>query len=82
MEINNEITVKPSSYIPIDKADTTVHRQIISSVFGTCVSYVLPNAFKSQTLEMRPTAQMNSEQGIVENSATRILQIDERRDHY
>ena len=76
MEIYNEITVKPSSYIPIDnKADTAVQRKIIISVFGTSVSYALPSASKSQTLEMRPTAQMNSGQ----NSATRILQIDERR---
>ena len=80
MEMDNEITVKPYSYVLIDnKADTAVHRQIISGVFGTCVSYALPSASKSQTLEKRPTAQMNSEQDIAQNSATRILQIDERR---
>ena len=31
---------------------------------GTCVSYAFPSASKSQTLEKRLTAQMNSEQGI------------------
>ena len=42
MEIYNEITAKPYSYVLIDKtADTAFHRQIISGVFGTCVSYAL-----------------------------------------
>ena len=44
-----------------------------------CQSYALPSASKPQALEKRPAAQMNSEQGIMQNSATRILQIDERR---
>ena len=80
MEIYNEITVKPYSYVLIDnKADAAVHRQIINGVFGSCVSYTLPSASKPQTLEKRPAAQMNSEQGIVQNSATRTLQIDDRR---
>ena len=79
MEIYNEITVKPYSYVLIDnKADTAVHRQIISGVFGTCVSYALPSTSKSQTLEKRPAAKMSSEQDIAQNTATRILQIDER----
>ena len=80
MEIYNEIAVKPYSYVLIEnKADTVVHRQIINGVFGTCVSYGLPSTSKSQTLEKRPTAKMNSEQGIAQNSAIRILPIDERR---
>ena len=75
MEIYNEITVKPFSYVLIDnKADTAVHRQIINGVFGTCVSYALPS-----TLEKRPAAKMSSGQGIAQNTATRILQTDERR---
>ena len=82
MEIYNEITAKPISYVLIDNtADSTVHRKIISGIFGTCVSYALPSTSKPQTLEKRSTAQMNSEQGIVQNSTTRILQIDERRGH-
>ena len=80
MEIYNEITVKPYSYVLIDnKADAAVYRHIISGVFGICVSYALHCISKSQTLEKRPTAQMNSELGIAQNSATRKLQIDERR---
>ena len=80
MEIYNEITVKPYSYVLIaNKADTAVHRQIISGVFDTCVSYALPSTSKALILEKRPAAKMSSEQGIAQNTATRILQIDERR---
>ena len=40
MKMYNEITVNPNSYVIVDnKAYTTEHRQIISDVFGTCVSY-------------------------------------------
>ena len=52
MEIYNEITVKPYSYVLIDnKADTAVHRQILSGVFGTCVSYALPSTSRSGQLQ-------------------------------
>ena len=38
-KIYNDIAVKPYSYFLIDnKADTSVHREIISDVFGLCVS--------------------------------------------
>ena len=80
MQIYNEITVKPYSYVLVDnKADTAVHRQIISDVFGSCVSFALPGTSKPQTLETRAAAQMKAEQDTVKNSATRILQVDERR---
>ena len=80
MQIYNEITVKPYSYVLVDKkADTAVHRQIISDVFGSCVSFALPGTSKPQTLETQPAAQMKAEQDTVKNSATRILQVDERR---
>ena len=80
MKIYNDITVKPYTYVLVDnKANTAVHRQIISDVFGTYVSYVLPGTSKPQTLETRPAVQINSEQDTVQNSATQILQVDERR---
>ena len=70
MEIYNEITVKPNSYVLIDnKVDTAVDRKIMSGVFGTCVSYALPSTSKSQSLEKRPAAKMSSEQGIAQNTA-------------
>ena len=80
VEIYNEITVKLYSYVLIDnKADTAIQRQNISGVFGTRESHALASTSKPQTLEKRPAAQMNSEPGIAQNSATRILQINERR---
>ena len=56
-----------------------MHRQIISDVFGSCVSFALPGTSAPQTLETHPAAQIKSEQDIVQYSATRILQVDERR---
>ena len=69
MKIYNEITVKPCSYVLVDnKAHTAVHRQIVSDVFGECVSYGLPGTSRPQTLETLPTEQMNSEQDIAQDS--------------
>ena len=57
IEIYNEITVKPYSYVLIDnKADTAVYGKIISGVLDTCVSYALPSTSKSLTLEKQPAA--------------------------
>ena len=43
MSIYNDVTIKPYSYVLVDnKADTSVCRQIVSDVFGSCVSYTLP----------------------------------------
>ena len=80
MQIYNDTTVKPYSHVLLDnKADTSVHRQIISDVFGSCVSFALPGTSAPQTLETHPAAQIKSEQDTVQYSATRILQVDERR---
>ena len=52
MSIYNDVTIKPYSYVLVDnKADTSVHRQIVSDVFGSCVSYTLPRIFGSMTIE-------------------------------
>ena len=77
IQIYKEITVKPYSYVLVDnKADTAVHRQIISDVFGQCVSFALPGTSTPQTLETKPAAQMKLEKNTVQKSATRILQVD------
>ena len=40
MEIYNDITSKPYSYVVVDnKADTPARRQIIADIFENCVSY-------------------------------------------
>ena len=47
MQIYNDITVKLCLYVLINnKADTSMHRQIISDVFGSCVSFALPGTSK------------------------------------
>ena len=40
MEIYNNITSKPYSYIVVNnKADTPARRQVSADIFGNCVSY-------------------------------------------
>ena len=40
MEIYNDITSKPYSYVVVDnKAETLARRQVIADIFGNCVSY-------------------------------------------
>ena len=40
MEIYNNITSKPYSYVVVDnKAETSARRQVIADIFGNCVSY-------------------------------------------
>ena len=40
MEIYNNITCKPYSYVVVDnKAETQARRQVIADIFGNCVSY-------------------------------------------
>ena len=40
MEIYNNITSKPYSYVVVDnKAETPARRQVIADIFGNCVSY-------------------------------------------
>ena len=40
MEIYNDITSKPYSYVVVDnKADKPARRQVIADIFGNCVSY-------------------------------------------
>ena len=76
MKIYNEITVKPYLYVLVDnKADTAVYRQSVSDVFGACVSYEWTETSRAQTLETLPT-----EQRTRQDSSTRILQMDERRE--
>ena len=57
MQIYNDITAKPHSYVLVaSKADTSMHRQIISDVFGSCMSFALPGTSTPQTLETKPAA--------------------------
>ena len=40
------------SYVMVDnKADTSVHRQIVNDVFGSCMSYKLPGILKAMAIE-------------------------------
>ena len=64
MSIYNDVAIKPYSYILVDnKADTSFRRQIVSDVFGSCVSYTLPGILESTTIEPQSAESMNTYDG-------------------
>ena len=68
MSIYNDVTIKPYSYVLVDnKADTSVRRQIVSDVFGSCVSYTLPGILGSMTIEPQSAESMNTIDGDVQS---------------
>ena len=91
MSIYNDVTMKPYSYVLADnKADTSVRRQIVSDVFGSCMSYTLPGILGSKTIEPQSAESMNINNGDVQSfpmnakqsavkcSTATILQINDR----
>ena len=68
MSIYNNVTIKPYSYVLVDnKADTSVRRQIVSDVFGSCVSYTLAGRLGSMTIEPQSAESMNTNDGDVQS---------------
>ena len=64
MEIYNDITSKPYSYVVVDnKADTPARRQIIADIFGNCVSYNImgDDSAMSVTKQMTKVIDLNEE---------------------
>ena len=56
MEIYNNITSKPYSYVIVDnKADTPSRRQVIAEVFGDCVSYNITGAESAMSVIKQAT---------------------------
>ena len=64
MEIYNDITSKPYSYVVVDnKADTPARRQIIADIFGNCVPYNITgdDSAMSVTKQMTKAIHLNKE---------------------
>ena len=64
MEIYNDITSKPYSYVVVDnKVDTPARRQIIADIFGNCVSYNITedDSAMSVTKQMTKAIDLNEE---------------------
>ena len=77
MSIYNDVTIKPYSYILVDnKADTSVRRQIVSDVFGLCVSYTLPGFLRSTTIEPQSAESMNTNDVNVQSFPDQILRVN------
>ena len=56
MEIYNNITSRPYSYVKVDnKADTPSRRQVIAEVFGDCVSYNITGAESAMSVTKQAT---------------------------
>ena len=75
---NDVITIKPYSYVLVDnKADTSVRRrQIVSDVFGSCVSDTLPGILGSRTIEPQTAESMNTNDGDVQSFPDQKLHAD------
>ena len=77
MSIYNDVTIKPYSYFLVDnKADTSVRRQIVNDVFGSCVSYTLPRILRSTTIEQQSAEPMNTNDGDVQSFPSRTLRMN------
>ena len=69
--------IKPYSYILVDnKADTSVRRQIVSDVFGSCMSYTLPGILRSKTIEPQSAESMDTNDVDVQSFPDQTLQVN------
>ena len=59
-----------------DKADTSVHRQIVSDVFGSCMSCALPGILGSTTIEPQSAKSMNTNDGDVQSFPDQKLHVN------
>ena len=77
MSIYNDVTIKPYFYILVDnKADISVRRQIVSDVFGSCVSYTLPGILRSTTIEPQSAESMNTNDVDVQSFPDQTLRVN------
>ena len=74
-----DVTIKSYSYVMVDnKADTSVHRQIVNDVFGSCMSYKFPGILKAMAIEAQSAKPMNINDGYVQSFTDQNLHLDER----
>ena len=77
MSIYNDVTINPYSYISVDnKADTSVCRQIVSDVIGSCVSYTLPGILRSTTIEPQSAESMDTNDVNVQSFPDQTLRVN------
>ena len=75
--IYHDVTIKPYSYVLSDnKADTSVRRQIVSDVFGLCMSYTLPGILRSTTIEPQSAESMDTNDGDMQSFPDQTLRVN------
>ena len=81
MEIYNNITSKPYSYVIVDnKADTPSRRQVIAEVFGDCVSFNITGAESAMSFTKQAIKAINLKEDSVRNYKTDHSKILKRND--
>ena len=81
MEIYNDITSKPYSYVVVDnKADTPARRQIIADIFGNCVSYTITGDDSVVPVTKRTTKAIDlNEESVKEDDHSKILKRNDQK---
>ena len=59
-----------------NKADTSVRRQIVSDVFGLCMSYTLPRILISTTIEPQSAESMDTNDGDMQRFPDQTLRVN------
>ena len=81
MEIYNNITSKPYSYVIVDnKADTPSRRQVMAEVFGDCVSYNITGAESAMSVTKQATKAIDLKEDSVRYYKTDHFKILKRND--
>ena len=77
MSVYNDVTIKSYSSISVDnKVDTSARRQIISDVFGSCMSYTLPGILRSKTIEPQSAESMDTNDVDVQSFPDQTLHVN------
>ena len=71
--IVNGVSSRPYSCVMVDnQTDTSVHSQIVSELFCTCLSYTLPEISRHTTIEAQSVEPMNTNHDDVQNFTDKI----------
>ena len=81
MEIYNDITSKPYSYVLVDnKAETPARRQVIADIFGNCVSYTIAGDDSAVPVTKWATKAIDlNEESVKEDDHSKILKRNDQK---
>ena len=80
MEIYNDITSKPYSYVVDNKAETPARRQVIGDIFGNCVSYTIAGDDSAVPVTKWATKAIDlNEESVKEDDHSKILKRNDQK---